>query len=243
MLVERNQSIEVLRREPPFPAAFFAEAGLTGLNVGCSFWNMRPGSLNIDLSKLENPGGQATEYGRLALLDGQLYYLEYDVTTPLPLPDASFDWLHTEHLIEHVPQDGAIRFLKEAHRVLKPGALLRISTPDLALYIDGYRDPSRKFFNKHAKILEHLGRMFPDVDDPFPEVQDRPAWMVNQIFKHWGHQWIYDFEEMAYALREAGFDEGSIERRSFRKGRDQQVADIDLVIHRDETLYVEAIKT
>ncbi|AUX44423.1 uncharacterized protein SOCE26_058870 [Sorangium cellulosum] len=243
MLVERIQSIDVLHHEPPYSAAYLAEQGLTGLNVGCSFWNIRPGSLNVDLSKLESPSGHSTAYGRLSLLDARFHYLEYDVTTPLPLPDASFEWLHSEHLIEHISQAGAIRFLKEAHRVLKPGGLLRISTPDLAIYVDGYRDPSRKFFNKHARMIEQISRMFPDPDEPFPEVQERPAWMVNQIFKFWGHQWIYDFEEMVYVLREAGFDERSIERTSFRKGRDPKVSEIDLVVHRDETLYVEAIRT
>ncbi len=244
MIVDQIQTIEVLRDAPPYPAAFLAERGLVGLNVGCAFWNLKLGCVNIDLSRLETRSGQATEYGRMALLDGHAYYLEQDVTTPIPLPDASFDWLHSEHLIEHVPQAGAIQFLKEAHRLLKPGGLLRISTPDLAIYVDGYRDPSRKFFDKHARIIEQLSRMYPEAGgDAFPEVQRRPAWMVNQIFKYWGHQWIYDFEEMVYVLREAGFDETSIERSAFRRGRDPKVADIDLVMHRAETLYVEATRT
>lgn len=244
MLTDQIQTVEVLDHAPPYSEAFLAARGLVGLNVGCAFWNLRPACVNIDLLKVETHRGQATEYSRIAILDGRAHYLEYDVTTPIPLPDASFEWLHSEHLIEHISQEGAIRFLKEAHRLLKPGGVLRISTPDLAIYVEGYRDPARTFFNKHARIIEQLGRMYPEAgSDAFPEVQRRPAWMVNQIFKYWGHQWIYDFEEMVYVLREAGFDEKSIERCSFRRGRAPKVAEIDLVMHRDETLYVEAIRT
>jgi predicted SAM-dependent methyltransferase len=244
MLVDRIESIEILPHEPPFSPKLLAELGVEGISVGCSWWNLRADCLNTDFSKLETRGGQSTEYGRLALIDEKFCYLEYDATKDFPLPDAFFPWMHTEHLIEHLPQPGTIALLKEARRMLAPGGLLRVTTPDLALYIDGYRDPSKKFFNQHWKVLDALGRMLPEgADDEVPEIHRRPAWMVNQIFQCWGHKWIYDFDELVYVLREAGFDESTIERCSFRRGKNPNVAALDIALRRDETIYVEAIRT
>ena len=31
------------------------------------------------------------------------------------------------------------------------------------------------------------------------------AEMINVVFRHWGHQWLYDEEELSRRLREAGF--------------------------------------
>ena len=39
--------------------------------------------------------------------------------------------VYSEHMFEHVlPMDGAA-FLKESYRILKPGGVLRVVTPDL----------------------------------------------------------------------------------------------------------------
>lgn len=47
----------------------------------------------------------------------------------LPFPAASFDGVHSSHMIEHLPPATVHTFLNEAGRVLKPGGILVISTP------------------------------------------------------------------------------------------------------------------
>ena len=49
----------------------------------------------------------------------------------LPYPEASFDVVYSSHVLEHFPRDTAGRMLKEMHRVLKPGGLVRVVVPDL----------------------------------------------------------------------------------------------------------------
>lgn len=58
-------------------------------------------------------------------------FFAYDLDSPLPLPDNSVDFVFSEDFIEHVPQRMQVKYLAEAFRVLRPGAVHRISTPCL----------------------------------------------------------------------------------------------------------------
>jgi SAM-dependent methyltransferase len=50
---------------------------------------------------------------------------------PLPYPDASFDSVVSFQVIEHIQDD--VLFLKEIHRVLRPGGVALITTPNRPL--------------------------------------------------------------------------------------------------------------
>ncbi len=54
-----------------------------------------------------------------------------DATQPFRLPDNSFHFIYSEHMIEHVPLVGGQKMLKECYRVLRPGGVIRIVTPSL----------------------------------------------------------------------------------------------------------------
>lgn len=54
-----------------------------------------------------------------------------DVTHPLPFSDACAERVFFEHLLEHLTAPDGYRLLKECHRVLAPGGVLRICVPEL----------------------------------------------------------------------------------------------------------------
>jgi len=54
---------------------------------------------------------------------------DQDMTKPFPQSDNSVDTWFSEHCIEHLDFQGAISYLKEALRTLKPGGLLRTAWP------------------------------------------------------------------------------------------------------------------
>jgi hypothetical protein len=71
----------------------------------------------------------------------------------------------------------------------------------------------------------------------------RPAWMVNQIFRNWGHQWIYDVEEIRFIATLAGFSGDAVKECSFRSGKHSGLSSLDLENRSDESLYVEIFKS
>ena len=55
----------------------------------------------------------------------------HDCREKLRFMDGSVDAIYSSHLIEHLSPRFALRFLQEGFRVLKPGGVLRLATPDL----------------------------------------------------------------------------------------------------------------
>jgi SAM-dependent methyltransferase len=54
-----------------------------------------------------------------------------DATKPFPFRDALFDYVFSEHMIEHISCKKGVFMMKEVFRVLKPGGKVRIATPDV----------------------------------------------------------------------------------------------------------------
>jgi predicted SAM-dependent methyltransferase len=228
--------IEAIAAAPPYGREEFVRHGLRGLNCGCGRM-LRPGCLNVDQIRMVDARGRASEPGQLLRvnLDGQvLYYLQHDLTQAFPVANHSFSWGYSEHFIEHVTPEQAVAWLAEMRRLIAPGGLLRVTTPDLKKYIEGYSDPEGKFFRLHTERME----AFTGNKGSVPQ---RRAWMVNQIFRFFKHQWIYDFDELRHAASLAGFDPDGIVREAYQTGLLEDVAMLDSPERNDETLYVEML--
>jgi hypothetical protein len=115
-------------------------------------------------------------------------------------------------------------------RALVRGGLLRLTTPDLRRYAEGYVHDTGFLARHHGRLLELGAR---------PDLPLRRAFMLNQLFLGHGHRWIYDEEELRHALREAGFAADAVTARSFRQGAIAEVARLDRAVRDDESLYVE----
>ncbi|MET9611864.1 methyltransferase domain-containing protein [Kitasatospora indigofera] len=221
--------LEPIASELPRDRADFLELGLTGIEFA-AFRTAHPGGLGTDLAALRGPG-LTSEPGTLYRVDGDRVFTQLDISEPLPFADGSVDWVYAEHLIEHVTMPVAVGWLREARRVLRPGGVLRITTPDLARYLTGYVNDDG-FLARHRRRLAMLG-----FGPPMPA---RPAFLVNQIFRYYGHQWIYDLDELRHVLTRAGFEAGQVRECAYRQGIRPDVADLDTAFRTDETIYVEA---
>lgn len=82
------------------------------LNIGCGK-RYRDGWVNIDL----NPASKDV--------------IAWDVSKGLPFENEYFDVVYHSHLLEHFSMEEAPLFLKECHRVLKHGGIIRVVTPNL----------------------------------------------------------------------------------------------------------------
>ena len=62
----------------------------------------------------------------------------YDIRRPLPFPDDTFDSVYALHIIEHLTPEEGGQFVAEIFRVLRPGGIFRLSTPDLERVVRAY---------------------------------------------------------------------------------------------------------
>jgi predicted SAM-dependent methyltransferase len=149
------------------------------LHLGCGP-NELPGWLNTDLSPV---------------LSNVIYI---DISDPLPVPDGSFDYIYSEHLIEHVAFESGLTHLKECHRVLNDKGTLRLSTPDIQFLIDYYKP------NCMSDVqLKYLNRVMDD--SKFGNEFRFGTTLINVFMRKWGHQFIYDEEILKAALKHVGF--------------------------------------
>lgn len=225
------EKLEPISDRLPYDHADFQQLGLSGIEFA-AYRTDHPGGLGTDLAVLSSADGSvASEPGTLYRVDGDRLFTQLDISRPLPFADASVDWVYAEHLIEHVAMPVAVGWLTEARRVLRPGGVLRITTPDLALYLNGYVNEDG-FLTRHRRRLGMMG-----FGPPMPQ---RKAFLVNQIFRYYGHQWIYDLDELRHVLTLAGFAAEAVRLCSYREGVRPDVADLDTAFRTDETIYVEA---
>lgn len=164
-------------------------------------------------------------------LDGwENYDAEIDIRNPLPQQNGEVDFIFLEHLLEHITQKEAYRFIGECHRILKPGGVVRIVIPDLKKIYEG----------SNPDYLAFISQFF-----SAGTVMTTKQAVENIIFNH-NHESYWNAELLVTLLSVFGF-RCSIER--YRKSRVKELNDIDghwklLGLERCimESIVVEAVK-
>jgi len=223
-------TLRELHDPPPYDRDLMRSLGLPGVQFG-SMNRLHRSCLNLDLCRVSD-GVQTSAPGRIYELERRGYYLQKDATRPLPIADGAFDWAYSEHFVEHLGLRGAIAWLREVRRVVRTGGLVRITTPDLRRYAQAYLAGDTAFFAEHARQLAAMG---------LPGAPVRPAWMVNQLFRFYGHRWIFDADELRHLAAAAGFDPATLKEYRFGEGQDPAVCKLDQAVRSDESLYVELV--
>uniref|UniRef100_UPI002FD9BE6D class I SAM-dependent methyltransferase n=1 Tax=Methylococcus capsulatus TaxID=414 RepID=UPI002FD9BE6D len=121
-----------------------------------------------------------------------------DVTRTLPFATGSIDSVMLEEVIEHLAYPQARVLAAELRRILRPGGVLRITTPDLAYLLALILSP------------EPLGGMLADDAQRFLQngaSEDAILRMgaVNSLFYFHGHRCLYYRNSLIELFRSAGF--------------------------------------
>ena len=66
------------------------------------------------------------------------YVQAYDLRRGIPFADNFFEVVYHSNILEHFRKDAAWFFVQECVRVLRPGGILRIATPDLRRIVEEY---------------------------------------------------------------------------------------------------------
>lgn len=97
------------------------------LGSGSGYGAARIGKVAARVEGVDVDDG-AVEFARQRYSSENVSFSRIEAGKALPFPDASFDTVLSFQVIEHVQDDDG--YLMEAHRVLKPGGVMVVVTPD-----------------------------------------------------------------------------------------------------------------
>jgi predicted SAM-dependent methyltransferase len=150
----------------------------------------------------------------------------WDITEKaLPFEKNTLRGIFSEHCLEHIPHRKIGFVLKEFHRVLVKGGVIRVSMPDGESFLNYYQRrkngeqinmPNEKEFGLHFPIES-----------------------INRIFGQHGHEFVYDYETFKLHLEKTGFDH--IAKKSFQEGIAPELL-LDQDFRKVESMYIEGVK-
>ena len=144
--------------------------------------------------------------------------LIWDLRKGLPFPNGSVDCIFHEHLLEHIPLEGAISLTLECSRVLREGGVLRVGVPDFGRYMRSYSGDG----------------VFLDETRPG---RPTPLLAVAEVAFAHGHRSVWDADTLSKLMGEASLKEA----REVPWGTSRISPVPDSPSRRNESLYVEAI--
>ena len=180
-----------------------------------------------------------------------------DLRKKLRYKKNSVSYIFTEHFIEHLDEVDGFALFSECFRVLKKGGVLRVSTPDIQIPLDFY-----VWYKENGRLNEEGMSLDEGGYTSRPRKYRNPCQMINwwtfgngqtrdgephkfmgplngNHFSRHGHKYYYDFEDIEYKLKKAGFSE--VKRVLHRDS--EHVALRNLEFRRDfSELIVEATK-
>lgn len=188
--------------------------GEAKLNLGSYTTMFHYGWINIDRENLA-PYAEANYYR----------FVQSDLSRGFyGAPTDSVELICASHVIEHLDGVAGLNLLKECHRVLAPGGLVRISCPDARKIIRMYEEG-------------RLGE-FDQINDGC--VPGASSLEKLQALLYAGHATAYDEESLARLLKEAGFNK--VQKRAFRESASDKMLRETLDMQPALSLYMEATK-
>lgn len=167
---------------------------LAKINLGSGHWKLEDW-VNVDLDLESQPDVCA------------------DLAGGLPFASGVARLMHTEDFIDQLTLENAEAFLRECHRILAPGGVLRVLTPDMRrlaqLYLD---DPEQ---------LKSLWKRFVGV----PLMLDSAGEVFNLGMRFAGHTFLYDEETFKALAARCGFD---ARRVDYRQSEEPGLCNLDL---------------
>ncbi|MBI3590059.1 MAG: hypothetical protein HY094_01615 [Candidatus Melainabacteria bacterium] len=205
------------------------------LNLGCGTiapegWINVDSSPNVLLAKIPLCNVIKKVLFSFNILSKEAYNAEYnpriifcDLTKHFPeiLP-SSCGVIYTSHFLEHVLYDDCLKLLEKCYVVLSDGGILRIAVPDL--------------FTEAKEYVERIER----AKQEQREDSEASRQFIQLLFlrtSRQAHLWMYDFFSLSLLLKQTGFV--NIVQKSFRES---MIEDIDLVEHRQDSLFIECRK-
>ncbi len=186
------------------------------LNLGCG-WECKDGWLNVD-----NTQKWQRENYPITFMDA---------TQLWPYENNEFDYILSDHMIEHIADDAGLYAMTEAHRTLKTGGVIRVSCPDRVFAEELPGKDDHVYVRNYCKLIFKRDARPGDA-----------AKISNRTLNDQGHVWVPTIEELIEKMEMAGFTE--VKKVAFGKSEHAVFdgIDIDDGVRQWESIYVEGIK-
>tara|TARA_R110002110_G_scaffold132836_1_gene314750 strand:- start:5001 stop:5555 length:555 start_codon:yes stop_codon:yes gene_type:complete len=157
------------------------------INLGCGWRNFGSEWVHID--------------------NGEYKHLDYksDISTLPMINDSSVDLIYASHVIAYFDRLEILDVLKEWNRVLKPGSILRLATPDFHTMVNLY-------YTKREQLEISLDNLV----GPLYGKMDMNG-------KNIYHKTTYDFNSLREVLESCGF--GEVKKYDWRETEHSQFDD------------------
>lgn len=162
---------------------YFSENAVRKLHIGCG-GAVKAGWLNTDIERVTPE------------------VIHLDAGSRFPYPDASFAYVFSEHVFEHLNLDQQLTMLSELARVMKPGGKARIATPNLDALLAIRTDGSvlvKDYIKWSADVF------FPGYVARLGDEARNDVFVINNYFYSWGHQFIHNPGSFEMIVRKMGF--------------------------------------
>jgi len=206
----RMLEYEEPEKQPPITFMPPSPDNLIKLNIGSFKDCFYDGWINIDIIDLKQ------------FAEDQAYeFLQHDVRKGIPFENV--DIIMSNHMIEHITREEGKRFLDECYKVLKPGGIIRISTPDA------------KFISKEyveGRIWDYKFNLGVE------QAADEAEAYYNLLLE--GHLTIFDEESLMKLLEKAGFKE--IKKASPFESRSETIKKQSISTHPSLSVILEGTR-
>ncbi len=151
----------------------------------------------------------------------------HNLLKPFPWDTESIDVVYSSHTLEHFTREDGFGFLKECHRVLKTGGIIRIIVPDLKAFTLKYLEGK----TRADYFVENLLVLYPTSKN-----------LLNKILMSYisfPHKCMYDTPTLVAILKSIGFNAEE------KKGFDSLITDIkniEISSRTENSVIVEGIK-
>jgi len=186
------------------------------INVGCG-WECRDGWLNTD--NTQKP--QRENYPITFM----------DATIKWPYKNGTFEYVLSEHMIEHVHEPKGLSMLQQAHRCLQKGGVARITCPDRT-FAEGLKGQ-----DNHEFVKNYCRQIF----NREPRLGDGNRILQRTLFEQ-GHYWVPTADMLIKQMEKAGFK--NVKQVEYGKSDHEAFNGIEDFngVREWETLCVEGVK-
>lgn len=132
-----------------------------------------------------------------------------DIRKKFPYLDNSFDFIYCSQVIEHLQKHDLIKLIEECLRVLKPGGIIRILTPDLEKIIKLYSSHDLNTFKENdflesKNLCDHFNAIFYPRSHVFTDKRTFTTRILDFLPEQ--HKYIYDFNTISEMFQKAGYE-------------------------------------